>query len=137
MGSRHKGREVRADPAAAAVGTLIFDGKCPFCTMTARWARRRLPRGARVIPYQVIDDPAALGLTRRQLAEAAWWVDPHGGTRRGHLAVAEAFRAIGGPWGMVGDLMLIPPISWLAGLVYELVSRNRHRLPGTRPALPR
>jgi predicted DCC family thiol-disulfide oxidoreductase YuxK len=131
MGSTR--REAPARRASSARGSLIFDGECPFCTMTARWAERRLPSGAEVVPYQEIEDPQALGLTRRQLAGAAWWIDPRGGTHRGHLAVAETFRAIGGPWAVVGDLLRVPPTSWVAELVYEVVSRNRHRLPGTTP----
>jgi predicted DCC family thiol-disulfide oxidoreductase YuxK len=33
-------------------------------------------------------------------------------------------------WRLVGRLIITPPVSWLAGPVYALIARNRHRLPG-------
>jgi predicted DCC family thiol-disulfide oxidoreductase YuxK len=111
---------------------LIFDGECGFCTMVARWAERRLPPDARTIPWQQVDDPGRFGLTRTRLAEAAWWIDVRGRPHRGHRAMAETFRSFG--WDLVADLLLTPPVSWAAALVYEVVSRNRGRLPGTTPA---
>jgi predicted DCC family thiol-disulfide oxidoreductase YuxK len=115
---------------------LIFDGECGFCTLVARWAERRLPRGARIVPWQGVDDPERIGLTRDELAEAAWWIDGRGVPHRGHRAIAQAFRAFGGAWAVAGELMELPPISWLAAGVYEVVARNRGRLPGTTPACP-
>ena len=38
--------------------------------------------------------------------------------------------AIGGLWRVAGHLLLVPPISWVAALVYALVARYRHKLPG-------
>ncbi len=42
--------------------------------------------------------------------------------------------AAGGVWGLIGRLMLVPPVSWLAAAVYAVVARNRHRLPGATDA---
>jgi predicted DCC family thiol-disulfide oxidoreductase YuxK len=113
---------------------LIFDGACGFCTWAARWVERRLPRGTGIVPYQRIPDPSVYGLTDDEIAGAAFWIDSQGRPHRGHLAAAETFRAIGGAWSAIGSLIREPPISWLAAGVYELVSRNRHRLPGSVPA---
>jgi predicted DCC family thiol-disulfide oxidoreductase YuxK len=123
--------------ATAPRNVLIFDGDCRFCTMCAEWAQRRLPPRAATVPWQWVEDPSAYGLTRQQLSEAAYWIDGRGRPHRGHLAAAEAFRAIGGMWGMVGDLIRRPLISALAAAVYEVVARNRGRLPGTTPACRR
>jgi predicted DCC family thiol-disulfide oxidoreductase YuxK len=116
---------------------LIFDGECGFCTWCAAWAERRLPPGATTMPWQWVDDPSAYGLTREELAEAAYWVDGRGRAHRGHLAVAETFRAIGGAWRIVGDLIRSRGVSPIAAGVYEVVSRNRGNLPGATPACRR
>lgn len=115
-------------------GLLVFDGACGFCTGVARWAERRLPPGARAVPWQraPLD---RLGLSQAEAARVVWWIDPDGTRRPGHLAVAEALRAIGGGWGAVGSAIRVPPIRWLAAGVYRLVARFRGRLPGTTPAV--
>jgi predicted DCC family thiol-disulfide oxidoreductase YuxK len=116
---------------------LIFDGDCAFCTWTARWAERRLPRSVRIEPYQWIPDLSVHGLTEADAARAAYWIDGEGRAHRGWRAVAETFRAIGGSWGVIGTMMRVPPLSWLSVGVYALVARTRHRLPGSTPACRR
>ncbi|HEX6208123.1 MAG TPA: DUF393 domain-containing protein [Actinomycetota bacterium] len=114
---------------------LVFDGACGFCTRVARWVQRRLPPGVRVVPWQraPLD---RLGLTRAEAARTAWWINADGTRRAGHLAVAEALRAVGGGWGALGVAIRLPPIRWVAAGVYRLVARYRGRLPGTTPAVP-
>ena len=117
-----------------AAELLIFDGDCGFCTSTANWARRRLPRRVAVRPWQRIPDLASYRLSTRDVSAAAYWIDAKGRTHRAHFAVAEAFRTIGGIWWLVGTLMRVPPFSWIAEVAYDVVARNRHRLPGGTPA---
>ncbi|MFV0523783.1 MAG: thiol-disulfide oxidoreductase DCC family protein [Acidimicrobiales bacterium] len=107
---------------------LVFDGDCGFCTRVALWARRRLPPGTVVAPWQTLD-LRELDLDRTQVESAAYWVD---GSRRwrGHRAIARAARAMGGPWAVAGTVISVPPFSWLARVGYRLVARFRHRLPG-------
>jgi predicted DCC family thiol-disulfide oxidoreductase YuxK len=126
--------KARPRGTAEATEVLIFDGECGFCTWAARWAERRLPPGTGILPYQRVPDPSAYGLTDEEIAGAAYWIDARGRPRRGHLAAAGMFRAIGGAWATIGSLIREPPISWLAAGIYEMVSRNRHRLPGSVPA---
>lgn len=111
---------------------LEYDGDCGFCTRTARWVERRLPPGSgvTVAPWQALD-LRAYGLTPPDVAKAAWWIDADGTRRRGHRAIAAALRAIGGPWRAVGAVIDVPPVSWLARLVYALVARFRDRMPGS------
>ncbi|HEX2026069.1 MAG TPA: DUF393 domain-containing protein [Actinomycetota bacterium] len=115
-------------------GLLLFDGDCGFCTSVARWARRRLPEEVAVTPWQFVPDLGPLGLTVEDVSTAAYWIDGRGDGHRGHLAFAETFRAMGGLWRPIGTAMRIPPLSWVAALVYEVIARNRHRLPGGMPA---
>jgi predicted DCC family thiol-disulfide oxidoreductase YuxK len=120
---------------AGGNGFLVFDGACGFCTRVARWVERRVPPGTRVVPWHRVRDLSRCGLTEEEAASAAWWIDAEGRRHRGHLAVAEALRAIGGGWRPVGAAIRVPPIRWLAAGVYELVARIRGHLPGTTPTV--
>jgi predicted DCC family thiol-disulfide oxidoreductase YuxK len=108
---------------------LVYDGDCGFCTKSARWLGRRLPDGASVQPGQALDH-AALGLDDDDVAAAAWWIDENGTRSRGHAAIGRALVAGGGAWGVVGRLLLVPPLSWLARPVYAVIARNRSKMPG-------
>jgi predicted DCC family thiol-disulfide oxidoreductase YuxK len=117
--------------------TLVFDGDCAMCSSVARWAEARLGDRARVEASQRLGEAglARLGLTPNDAAAAAWWVDPAAGvSARGHRAVGESLRSIGGMWGVLGRLCLVPPTSWAAALGYGVIVRLRHRLPGGSPA---
>ena len=113
--------------------TLVFDGDCSFCTSSAMWIAHRLPANAAVEPWQRLD-LSALGLTEHDVETAAYWIDERGRQFRGHRAIGKSLVAAGGGWRIGGALILIPPLSWLAALVYVLVAKNRQRLPGGTPA---
>jgi predicted DCC family thiol-disulfide oxidoreductase YuxK len=112
---------------------LVFDGGCGICTRCARWVEHRVPGTTQ--PWQVLD-LRSINLSPTDVADYAWWVAPGDVRRRGHRAIAGALRAVGGGWGIVGRLLDVPPISWLAAIVYHLVARNRHHLRrfGVKPA---
>ena len=100
---------------------LIFDGDCRFCTSSANWIGHRLPDDVRVVPWQRLD-LSDFGLTERDVTTAAYWVDERGATYRGHRSIAKALVRAGGLWKPVGALMLVPPFSWRAALVYAIVA---------------
>ena len=112
---------------------LIFDGECGFCTSVARWAKRRLPSSVRVVPWQ-LEDLSAYGLTSKDTTAALYWIDHGGRAHRGHVAALRTLHRMGGVWRAVGSAMTLPLIDQLAEVVYDLVARNRHRLPGGTPA---
>ena len=71
-------------------------------------------------------DRLALGLTPEETKTAVWWVE--GGARfRGHQAIGQALRPLGGGWALVGRLIRMRPVSWLAAVTYRWVAANRHR----------
>lgn len=113
---------------------LIFDGDCGFCTTTANWIEKRLPSSTEVVAWQFVDDLDALGLSLEQVNAKAWWIDSEGSRHGGHLAIAEALIAAGGVWRFLGRVSLVPPIRWVGALVYRVISRYRHRMPGGTPA---
>jgi len=112
---------------------LIYDGDCAFCTSSAAWIQRRLPPSTEVVPWRDVD-LAAHGLTEADVTSAAWWVDPDGGTHRGHAAIGRSLMTAGRIWRPLGWAIAHPPVSWLARPLYALVARFRYRLPGSTDA---
>lgn len=112
--------------------TLLYDGDCGFCTAAAarmqQWGRGRYA----VVAWQQAD-LAALGVTRDKAASAVQWVDG-GGVRSGAEAFSAALVRAGRLWRVAGRTLALPGVRGVARRVYELVARNRHRLPGSTAA---
>lgn len=123
-----------ASPATEPV--LVFDGRCGFCTRSVEWLLARVREPVRALPYQSLELDE-WGLTEEQVRRAAWWIDTSGRRYRGAQAAARAFIACGPAGAWLGWLMRIPPIRWVAALVYVLVAKYRRHLPGTTPACKR
>lgn len=120
------------DDAQQALPLLVFDGDCGFCTTSARAGQRWL-RLEHVEPWQFLElEP--LGLTAEQCMQAVQWVDADGRAVAGERAVIAALRHGGGVWAVLGSVMNLPGIRQIAGLVYRLVAKYRHKLPGGTPA---
>ena len=122
-------------------GTFLYDGDCAFCTRAGLFLRRHVPTAARIVAWQATD-LVPLGVTRQQCAAAVQWVDDNG-VVAGPVAIAALLHTAAGPrglaWRVLGRLLGLRPVLWLAWPVYRLVARNRHRLPGGSAAceLPR
>jgi predicted DCC family thiol-disulfide oxidoreductase YuxK len=126
--------------AALAQQTLIYDGDCAFCTLWVGRLQSWLPAFPQTLTSQSIalDDYA---LTDTDVERYAWYITP---THQyaGHLAFSALLRAQ--PklmYRILGVLVATPPVSWIAGLTYSFVARNRHALPGGTaacdPGLPK
>lgn len=116
---------------------LVYDGECGFCTSTALWLQRRLPEGYPVIPWQHLPDLEVFDLTEDEVRRASYWIDIDGVAHAGARGVARLLIACGKLWSALGWLLLVPPISWMADVVYRIIARYRHRLPGGTPACQR
>lgn len=109
---------------------LVYDGDCGFCQWSLAKGRRFLPRMPRTEALQLADLPA-YGLTLGRARAAVQFVRPDGRLSSGAAAVADVlllqprfgFR-------LLGALLTIPPVSWLAALLYRWVAAHRHLLPG-------
>ncbi|MDQ1669312.1 MAG: hypothetical protein QOE40_1373 [Actinomycetota bacterium] len=115
---------------------LLYDGTCGFCTRTVETAVARLGADVDYEPFQTAD-LAALGVSEAEAERSVTWVSPDGRIGQGSVAMARLLRASGGLWAVLGLLLLMPPVSWVAEAAYRLVSRFRHLLPGAEPALHR
>lgn len=114
---------------------LVYDGDCAFCTRCARLAQRIAP-DAEIAAWQ-LTDLAELGITEGQATDAVQWVQVDGTVYSGHEAIAAMLSSAGRIWWVVGRVMLLPGISWMAAKAYQLVADNRHRLPGGTSACAR
>jgi predicted DCC family thiol-disulfide oxidoreductase YuxK len=113
------------------VGTLVFDGRCGFCTRSAGWLRRLDRRGRLTLrPYQDADVLAAAGLTVEQASRSVWWLDPDGSVVGGAHAVNAALTAA---IGVRLPLWLYRLTRPLQERLYAWVAANRYRLPGATP----
>ena len=114
---------------------LVYDGDCSFCTTCAR-ALERIGADADIVAWQ-FTDLAELGMTEEQATDAVQLVEIDGTIRSGHEAIAAVLITAGRIWKIIGRMLLLPGISWLAAKAYRVVADNRHRLPGSTPACAR
>ena len=111
----------------------VFDDDCGFCTSTARNIAERSTTPIEIHAWQLVD-VAQFGLTEADTGRRVYFVTK-GDAYGGHLALAQVLwlrREIG--WKALGLMMTVPPTCWFASVVYSLLSRFRHRLPGGTPA---
>lgn len=110
------------------LGILVFDGQCGFCRRSVEIMCRFLRYHPRVVAWQEAN-LTQLGLNPEQCQDAVQWVSDFRGTRREHLAAADAIgkvlRNAGGGWRLLGVFMMLPGVHWFAGVVYRWVARSR------------
>lgn len=113
---------------------LVFDGSCGFC----RWTLDRLRELVPVVPPAVdgrAADLSALGLEDDDVEYSSWLleIDEASGTAvhyGGIEGLAELLRRQPSwPHRLLGNLMVIPGVKLAGHEAYDLVARNRHRLP--------
>ena len=107
---------------------VLWDHDCAFCSRAAAYASERF--AVEATPYQWVD-VTEFGLTPEECGLALQVVDrATGEVFAGSDAVARVMRTKSGLWraaGRVGAARVVRP---MAQVVYRLVAKNRHRLPG-------
>ena len=124
--------QTTAATKSAALGLLIFDGDCGFCTTAARKFGDFAGESADVVPWQALD-LNDYGLTEQDCTSAAYWVQD-GQNYRGADAFAKGLQVCNTPLRLVGKIMSVPPVSWLARGIYPIIAKYRHKLPGATNA---
>lgn len=106
---------------------LLYDGNCGFCKVCAEWAESR---GVAIAPWQSLGDEglAARGLRAADFENAAWFVAADGKRSRGSAAIGRTLILVGGPYWLLGWMLLIPPFSWVARIGYRWVANNRQKM---------
>jgi predicted DCC family thiol-disulfide oxidoreductase YuxK len=75
-------------------------------------------------------DLQATGIPEERARTEVLWIAGNGEISGGAEAVGGALRACGGLWSLLGTLLSVAPIRWVAPSAYRLVAANRYRLPG-------
>lgn len=124
-----KGAQSAAD--AAMRPTMLFDGDCGICSWASDKATE-IDRSSRwsVVPYQTWSN-----------AELAPWGLDHDACSQYLRVLTPDGRVHSGIWGIMRFLVdfpattvlavpfyLFPPLTFLAGVAYELVARNRRKV---------
>ncbi|KIF75865.1 thiol-disulfide oxidoreductase [Streptomyces sp. 150FB] len=112
---------------------LVYDGDCAFCTTAVHFIERRVRPRCEISPWQFADLDA-LGTTQQRAEYELLWVTPIGTIDGGAQAVARLLLSAGRGWAVLGALLSLPPLRWVAHGVYRLVANNRERMPGGTPA---
>lgn len=112
-----------------AMGTLIYDADCGFCTRSAMWLHEgssfELQAG------QSIADLHSLGLSETMLDEAAYWSEGGKVVAGGADAIGRALMAKGRWYAtLLGRVTTAAPVRPFAKAVYRVVAKNRHSMPG-------
>ena len=111
---------------------FLYDGECGFCQKWMRWLARRVRDRIEFVPSQSVADLSRFGLTDEDVRTASYWVDERGVAHGGNSSIAHALQRADGLWRLVGLALELPVIRVVAGAVYRLIARNRHRLPAPR-----
>ncbi|MFD6280748.1 thiol-disulfide oxidoreductase DCC family protein [Streptomyces sp. NPDC060209] len=112
---------------------LIYDGDCAFCTSSVTFAEQYVRPRCEATPWQFADLDS-LGTTRERAEYELLWITPTGVIYGGAQAVAKLLLTAGRGWAVLGALLTLPPLRWIAHGVYRLVANNRERMPGGTPA---
>ncbi|MGW0172966.1 thiol-disulfide oxidoreductase DCC family protein [Rhodococcus sp. NPDC003322] len=117
-------------PTADRRVELMFDRDCGFCVWCVGWLGR-LDRRGRVTatPLQAPGAVDHFGVSLDQALEQAWALDWRGERHHGAGAVNAALSGILGS-RLPLRVYAIPVIRQLQDVLYRIVARNRHRLPG-------
>lgn len=110
---------------------IIYDGTCKFCIAQVDRIRRRdrpgvfeyLPRHAEGI------DARFPKLAEQDFDTGLRLIRPDGSILIGADAVHGIMQQLR-PWSLIAWMYHIPPLYWLANLLYRWIARNRHRLAG-------
>lgn len=114
-----------------AVGRLVFDGECGFCTRCVAWLRRLDAQGkVDVQPYQAAGVPASIGASVEECRDAVQWLGPDGVRRSGADAVNAVLSVLVGTALPSAVYRASPGLQERA---YRWVADHRGRFPGTTP----
>jgi predicted DCC family thiol-disulfide oxidoreductase YuxK len=111
---------------------LVYDGDCAFCTLWVNRLKSWLPVFPKIQTSQTLalEDYA---LSQDDVEKYAWYITP---THQyaGHLAASALLRSQS-RFGLrfLGNLIALPPVSWVAAGIYAFTARFRHKLPGGTP----
>lgn len=114
---------------SGTVAVFVYDGDCGFCKKWWLWLRPHLPDDVLGVPFQALEHPERLGISKADLRRSSVLVTlgPH--QSYGASGIAGALSRAEGSYRVIGLMLGAPPLSWVANVVYRFVARNRSWLP--------
>jgi predicted DCC family thiol-disulfide oxidoreductase YuxK len=115
---------------ASPRATVLFDGDCGVCQGLKQFAESHDTTGRLTFaPFQTADlDNLSPGLSRKMAGQALYFIRADGQRFRGAKAVFETMKRLPGLWSLVGAVLSLPLLSWLAEPFYRLFARRRARI---------
>lgn len=115
-----------ATPSTPPDRDIYYDGGCPLCRAEMDFYRRI---GTRARFHDLtVDGEAPAGVCRADALARFHVTDAEGRVRSGARAFAELWKASPGGWRILGHIIAVPPLVWIAEIVYRLFLRVRPRL---------
>ena len=111
---------------------LIFDGDCAFCSSSIRLISKAIRKHPEIKPYQWID-LTHYEISKEECTKAIQFYKSEKKTYSGARAFAQFLILSNYPWKILGFLLELPLINWIARIIYGVIARNRYRLPGGTP----
>ena len=119
----HSKKQNKQSPSEISV---IYDGNCGICKNLVDWASKRIRYEIKFIPSQSLK-PETYGLTQKDFDDYVWLIRSEKKHAKGGTAASEVLRLMNPGWRLIGSILLMPPFSFFASFVYNLISKNRHR----------
>jgi predicted DCC family thiol-disulfide oxidoreductase YuxK len=119
----------RTRPPPRGVATVIYDGRCTFCSTEAERLAGRARGRLRLRSFRTAGSLADFpGLTPEDCSRELKLIDGQGRVFGGAEAVVRVL-ALGHPrFGKIGFLYYVPGIRWLCDRIYAWVARHRYRI---------
>jgi predicted DCC family thiol-disulfide oxidoreductase YuxK len=118
---------------------LLYDGTCGFCCASVQFVLAH--ERSRTLRFAALQGSAGSEVVRRHphlnSVDSVVWYERETASHPETVlvksdAVLRIARYLGGGWRLFGVMSLVPRA--IRDSVYDLVARNRHRLPGTADA---
>ncbi|MEN9923848.1 MAG: hypothetical protein RIS09_1362 [Actinomycetota bacterium] len=123
-------------PSGFTSPIVLTEADCGFCQKSIAQFEKYLPGDWQNVRNNTVD-VTEFGLTQKDIERAAWWVEVVDNNIRVYPG-AKNFGALmirNGGWQLpIGLLTFIPPFSWIAWGIYQIIAKNRGRLPGSTPS---
>lgn len=106
--------------------TVIYDEDCGVCGASVEWLRARDRRGA----LRFAGNLGALpdGVSPEETQETVVVLEEGGAKLVRARAASRLLREVGRGWWLVGQLLRVPGIAWIADVGYRAFAARRHRI---------
>lgn len=111
---------------------LLFDGDCSFCTTSINLIKKYAKNSVHIIPYQKVN-LKEYGLDENYCERYIHFICQNKNKYTGAKAFSEFFRYCGFRGRVLGSVIRFFEIFKLSTLIYSIISKFRHKLPGGTP----